>query len=122
MRSNWFDGLAIGTSALCLVHCLALPVAAAALPSLTALAGAPDWLHAVLLTFALPTSLAALLLGYLRHGAVLPMLSGAIGLGLMGAGLAFHEIRLAETGLTVAGTTLLAAAHLGNWRLRRRTS
>ena len=122
MRSDWLDELAIGASALCLVHCLVLPIAAAALPSLTALAGAPTWLHAVLLILAVPTSLAALLLGNGRHGAALPMLSGVTGLGLMGAGLAFHEMRPAETGLTVAGTTLLAAAHLGNWRLRRRMS
>ncbi len=36
MVAKWFDGLAVGASVLCLIHCLALPIVIAALPALAA--------------------------------------------------------------------------------------
>jgi len=109
------DGASVGLSVACLVHCLALPVAAAALPAFAGLFETPEWTHAALLALALPLSFSALVAGYRRHGRRLPIVVGGVGLALMAAGVAFEEMRLAEVGLTVSGATLVALAHLRNW-------
>ncbi|HTU13057.1 MAG TPA: MerC domain-containing protein [Allosphingosinicella sp.] len=115
----WLDGVAVGASFLCLAHCLLLPLVFAALPAAAAIIGLPDWFHAAAFLVAVPASALAMLGGYRRHGAILPVLIGALGLALLGAG-ALLGFRLAvETALTVAGSMLLAAGHLFNWRLRR---
>ncbi|MEQ1489463.1 MAG: MerC domain-containing protein, partial [Terricaulis sp.] len=52
------DATGLGLSALCLVHCLALPVAALSLPLAGQLAEA-EWVHWLMVGLAAPTSLAA---------------------------------------------------------------
>jgi hypothetical protein len=116
MRPIW-DGASVGLSLACLAHCLALPLVAAALPALADLLRTPEWTHALLLILALPLSLGALAAGYRRHGRGLPFAVGAIGLALMAGGLGFEAYRLVEMGLTLAGSSLVALAHLRNWRL-----
>jgi hypothetical protein len=113
----WLDGAAIGASALCLVHCLGLPVVAIAAPALAAWLGAEEHVHAALLLLAAPLALLALGRGWRVHHASLPPLLGLLGLLLMVAALAWHDL---DQPLTVAGVTLLAGAHLLNWRLHRR--
>jgi hypothetical protein len=110
------DGMAVGASALCLLHCLGLPLIALALPSLAAALGAGEGVHAALLALAAPLALAALWAGWRAHGAVAPAALGGAGLGLMALALAAHEL---EQPLTVAGVSVLAVAHLLNWRMRR---
>lgn len=112
----WLDGASISLSLACLLHCLALPIVIATLPAVGALLATPEWTHAALLAFAMPLSLWALVHGYNRHGRMLPVTVGIIGLFLMGVGIAFEAIRVAEIGFTVSGATLLAFAHLRNWR------
>lgn len=111
------ESVAVSASLLCLIHCVALPIAIAALPALSNSLDFPSWTHAALLALAMPLSLSALIVGYDQHGAVLPAVIGAAGLGLMAMGLFMAESRTAETGLTVIGTVLVAVAHLRNWRL-----
>lgn len=115
---SWIDTLAVGASALCLAHCLLLPVAMASLPAIATIFETPAWAHGALLALALPLSFMALLGGYRHHGRWLPPAVGFLGLALMGAGVAFEDSRILETGLTVVGTTLVALAHIRNWRLR----
>lgn len=113
----WLDGAAIGASALCLVHCLGLPLVAIATPALAAWLGAEEQVHAALLLLAAPLALLALGRGWRAHHAPLPPLLGLSGLLLMASALAWHDL---DQPLTVAGVTLLAGAHLLNWRLHRR--
>lgn len=120
MRGAWLDGLATAASAACLIHCVAVPVAAVAIPSLIGAASGPEWLHAALLLFAYPVGIAALVGGYRAHGQVGPAALGALGLFMMTAGLVAHDAVRLETGLTAAGVSLVGIAHLRNWRLRRR--
>ena len=114
------DGLAVGLSLLCLVHCLALPLIAAAIPALANVLELPESAHLVLLLLAVPVSAFALVRGYRHHGAMLPALFGGVGLALLAAGVFAASTEAMETGLTVAGGLLLAAAHLRNWKLRAR--
>lgn len=114
---SWLDLAAVSASGLCLLHCLALPLIIAALPSLGgAVAGSGT--HWVLLAFALPVSLWVLSRDPWPEG-IVPLALGAAGLSLMTLGVAFYEGLPAERILTVAGVSLVAAAHIVRWQRRR---
>jgi len=113
--------LAVGASAVCLVHCLALPLVIAAMPALTNVLDVPISFHLVMLALALPISGFALMTGFRRHGAVLPAIVGGVGLVLLAAGTLLLSKPALETGVTVMGGLLLAGAHIKNWRLRHQT-
>lgn len=114
------DAGAVTLSGLCLLHCLALPLLASALPLFGAWADA-EWVHLLFVAIALPLTGYALWRAARRRP--LPALAWAAagtGLALLLAGalaLPSHEW---ETPLTVAGSLLLAATHLWNARRRHR--
>ena len=110
------DSLAVGLSGLCLVHCLALPVAASLLP----LAGGwveAAWIHWLFVAVAAPVS--AVTFARVRPRAGWLIALAIAGLALLTAGAAEFPSHEAETPVTVLGSLLLAAAHLANWRQRR---
>lgn len=114
---SWLDWAAVSASGLCLLHCLALPLLLVALPSLGgAFAGSAT--HWILLAFALPVSLWVLTRDPWPEGLV-PLALGVAGLTLMTFGVAFYEGLATERVLTVAGVSLVAAAHIVRWRRRR---
>jgi len=113
-----WHGFGMGLSALCLVHCLALPWLLASLP-MVMLAALPEglreneWFHAVLILPVLLVSGPVLLRGNPGHwqiGLVLAAFAALIG-GL------FIGSDVGEQALTVTGAALLLAAHWA--RLRR---
>lgn len=106
------DGSAIGLSGLCLIHCLALPMAAAFAPLLGVWSEA-EWVHLTFVLLAAPLSVGALLLTRRRRPVAIAL--AATGLALMAAALSYPD---AETLMTVAGGLTLACAHLVNWRGR----
>ncbi|MGN8000909.1 MerC domain-containing protein [Sphingomonas sp. 22176] len=122
MRSvRWqarLDGVGICASALCMLHCLALPLVLAALPSVAARFAPGEAFHWILLFVAIPTSALALVGGWRRHRATAPLIVGAMGLILMALGVAIPWREALETGLTMAGSLCLASAHIANWRQR----
>lgn len=118
-RQNVWDGLAIGASMLCLVHCLLLPVLIVLLPSLAAFLALPEEVHYWALAFAIPTSIAALVAGFRGHGSLRPALIVAPGLVLLALGVFMAPSETAETLLTVLGALLLAIGHALNWRALR---
>lgn len=114
------DASAIGLSGLCLIHCLALPFAAVALPFLGAWSKA-EWVHLVFVALAAPLSALALLRRH--HGrpphALLALAASGLALLLVGAvGWAGETW---ETPLTVMGGVLLASAHGWNWLRQARS-
>ncbi|MEB1347532.1 MerC domain-containing protein [Xanthomonas campestris pv. campestris] len=113
------DTSAIALSSLCLLHCLALPLLAAALPLLGRWEQA-EWVHVVFATAAVPLSGYALWSSHRRHRLPAPVwglaVFGLAGLVLGASGLLTAAL---ETPVTVAGSLLLACAHLVNLRLRR---
>lgn len=119
------DGFAVAISTLCLLHCLALPVALTLLPALGTTWLADERLHLWLLLFVLPSSSVALGLGCRRHRSIAVAGRGAAGLTLLAAtallvGPAWGEA--AERILTAVAACLVASAHVGNYRLCRRAA
>lgn len=118
--ANRLDGLAIAVSAACLVHCLALPVLLALLPAWSQWLDLPETVHLWLLLFALPLS--SLVLWRARNqsaGGRQSLWLGLAGLSGMTAGI-LVEGQALETIVTSIGATVLASAHVVNWRGRVR--
>ncbi|MBU6320531.1 MAG: MerC family mercury resistance protein [Alphaproteobacteria bacterium] len=107
-----YDVAACSLSALCLAHCLVLPLAAAASPFLAAAAEA-EWMHWALVAIALPISALALSPAHTPQGA--RILAGAGLLFLITAAAGFPTPSW-ETGLSVTGALILTAAHIHNAR------
>lgn len=113
------DASAIGLSALCLVHCLALPTLALALPFLGAWVQA-EWVHVLFICAAAPIGLMALLdWRTLRPHAWALVALAVLGLGLMLAGALDVPSAGWERPLTVIGGGIVATAHILNWRRRQ---
>ncbi len=119
--ADWVERAALSASMLCLIHCLALPLVLAALPIVSATIALPEQVHVAILAFAIPSSLAALLMGMRRHLAVGPLFAGIAGLGLLALGALVFGATWLETPITVTGSLVLAAAHVRNWKLRHAT-
>jgi hypothetical protein len=113
--TNWLDGAAVGLSALCLIHCLALPLLVAGLPFLAQFA--EGHLHAQMLVVVLPLSFIALGLGYRHHRNLKIVAAGAVGMLILtiGATVAHDNLGLAADRLfTIVGALVLATAHFYN--------
>ncbi len=117
----WLDGFALCASSLCTLHCLGLPLLFALLPAFASRIDPGESFHIIMLALAVPTSLFALVQGWRRHGGPAPLLTGITGLTSMSIGALTAQTALAETIWTIAGSLLLAGAHILNWRrgLRR---
>lgn len=111
-----FDVSAIGLSGLCLVHCLALPVLAAFLPMFGAWSHA-EWVHLVFAAIAVPLTGLALWRAHRRRSLpVVLRLLAVTGLAGLVAGAFGPEAM--DTPVTVAGSLMLATAHVWNWSRR----
>ena len=112
--SRWldtrFDGMAIGLSGLCAVHCVASTILLAAMASLGTALLNPIY-HEVGLTCAILLGLVALGRGALRHGYLEPIAVGSLGLGMMAGALSLPHDGGMETVGTVIGVMLLALGH-----------
>ncbi|MFT5014796.1 MAG: hypothetical protein ACI9HA_003466 [Dinoroseobacter sp.] len=121
--STNFDKAAIGISALCLVHCLLIPIALALLPSMALLATFGDeTFHLLLVALIMPTSIIALTLGCKRHRSWQVLTLGTAGLAILILTALFAHDFLGEDlekMSTVLGALLVAASHIQNFRLCR---
>lgn len=119
MKGDWLDGFAVVASVTCMIHCLGLPLLLAALPAFADRIDPGESFHAIVLAFAVPTSAIALVGGWRKHRAFVPLAVGSVGLVLMAVGIVFASREILETAITVSGGLLLAGAHIANWRKRR---
>jgi len=113
--TSWLDGAAVGLSALCLVHCLALPLLVAGLPFLAQFS--EGHLHVQMLVIVVPLSVVALGLGFRHHRQVWILLVGTLGMLTLyvGATLAHESLGLtADRIFTIVGAIVLATAHFYN--------
>jgi len=124
--TSWLDGAAVGLSALCLIHCLALPLLVAGLPFLAQFS--EGHLHSQMLVVVLPLSIVALGLGYRHHRNSKIVLGGVVGMLtlVVGATVAHTQLGLsADRVFTITGALTLATAHFYNslrTRERKKTS
>ncbi|MDE0348424.1 MAG: MerC domain-containing protein [Gammaproteobacteria bacterium] len=111
------DLYAAGLSSLCLVHCLALPLLVTLMP-LAAIAE-NELVHRVLVIAAIPVSL-RVIWKTLPVDRNWPFVGAALsGLGLLVLAAFIEAVSAYEEPLTVAGGTLLCAAHLWHWTRQR---
>lgn len=113
--TDWLDGAAVALSALCLLHCLALPLVIAGLPILAPLSA--DHLHAQVLVVVIPLSIVALGIGFRHHRNPRIIAAGIVGMFLLAIGATFAHTRLgltADRAFTICGALVLAAAHFFN--------
>lgn len=109
-RPLW-DRAGIVVSALCLLHCLAAPVAAALAPTLGLVSLDRDWVHPLFAVALALIALAAFLPGYRRHRDRRILLISAAGLALVVYAGGAEIGDGAETLITVLGSGLLLLAH-----------
>lgn len=114
------DKLAISFSALCLVHCLALPLLIVMLPTLSVLPLQEESFHFWMVIGVIPTSIYALTYGCKKHQNFSLIKIGIIGLlALISALFVGHHL-LGESGeklLTFLGATIIVVAHIKNYKL-----
>lgn len=115
---SWFDGGAVFASSLCLAHCLLLPIVVALSPTLAGMLDLGEGFHLWMVAIAIPISVTALIHGYRRHGRKGPGYAGGTGLALLAAGVLYAPSERIETLFTVAGSIILAMAHIRNWMHR----
>ena len=109
-----FDRLAIGLSALCLVHCAASVI----LVALLATAGGAllhPAIHEIGLGLAILLAIIGLGRGFIQHRRPVPMILGTAGIALMGIALSVPH-GVAEAGYTMLGVGCVAVAHFLNRR------
>jgi hypothetical protein len=106
------DRMAVGLSGLCVVHCVLSVIFVAVLSGAGTLLTNP-LIHRVGLFGAVVLATFALGQGYMAHRATRPALIGLAGIALMTLGL-FAPHGWGEVAATVAGVSILAAAHLMN--------
>jgi len=121
--SRHFDRIAIALSAICILHCLAVPLIVAVLPIAVLGFGGDAHFHGVLLWLVVPTSAVGFALGYRVHRR-----SGVVAFGTIAAVvLATAAVyghgtwpAWAEAAVSVVASLGLAGAHWVNFREVRR--
>ena len=114
------DNAAVALSGLCLLHCLALPMAIAVLPFLGQFG--EGHFHVQMLIAVLPVSIIAFASGFRRHRSGSVVAWGGVGVLLLivGGTIAHGSYGIvADRLLTICGALILAAAHYFNNRFSR---
>ena len=116
LKKKWLDIASLALSALCVVHCLALPFLVVLLPALTPFTG--SWVHAALVLTAAPISLWAIRASHVwrKWQISVPIVSGLILLALAAFIPALSDV---EVVLSVIGALLIAAGHTCNYLYHR---
>jgi prepilin signal peptidase PulO-like enzyme (type II secretory pathway) len=121
--SRYIDQIAIALSAVCIVHCLAVPVLVAMLPIAALTFGSNGHFHELMLWVVVPTSLAGLFFGVRVHKRKEIVVVGTLGMLLIAiAALVGHDSwsRWLEISVGIVGSLVLALAHWNNFKAVRR--
>ena len=119
MGTNVQDQLAVFLSSLCLVHCLAMPIALGMLPA-SLLWLESELVHGLLVLLAIPVSGFAIFAGLGEVDERKFVAGASTGLLLLVLALTVESLHDYEIALTTIGATLLACAHLSRWVRRAR--
>lgn len=114
------DKLAISLSLFCVAHCFFVPSFVILSSGLFVSAIDNDFIHNLILFFAIPVSLYALTLGYKNHGALVYFLIGLVGLIVLFSAVLIGDNFYGETGerlLTLFGSVLVVFAHFKNHQI-----
>ena len=114
------DKLAISLSLACVIHCLFVPSFVILSSGFYATTFDNEFVHNLILFFAIPISLFSLALGYKNHGALSYFLVGIIGLIILIAAVILGESLYGETGeilFTILGSVFVVFAHYKNHQI-----
>jgi len=114
------DGLAISLSFICAVHCLFTPSFIILAPSLLSISFDNEFIHYLIILFAVPVSLYALVSGYRAHSRLYVLFIGIIGLSLLLLAVLIGENTLGEygeKGFTLFGSVIVACSHFKNLKI-----
>lgn len=114
------DALAVGLSALCMLHCLLVPVIVIAAPSMASYFFVNEALHTWMVIAVIPVSAIALYNGWKQHRVLKISVIGALGLLILSSAAFLGHDLLSETWeryLTLAGTSIITLAHMWNYFL-----
>ena len=117
------DSIAVFCSALCIIHCLALPVFFRILRAINLYFVDDQAFHLILLVVVLPVSILALSLGCSRHKDGLTIIAGSAGLLLITIAAVFGHTLIDQTNekaVTSIGSLILACAHIRNYQICRK--
>ena len=117
------DKTAVVLSAICLLHCLALPIVLTLLPVVNIVLLSEHVFHGLLLAFILPISVIALSIGCREHKDTATIVLGISGLAILTFCAIWGHTLLGITGeriVTSIGGLTLALAHIQNYRVCRR--
>lgn len=117
-NNSWWDLCAVALSSACLLHCLALPLLASALPLLSHFSESHT-VHVALVMMAAPITLWIVWDVLKSGGGRLFALVALTGLSLMLLAVLVPVLEQFEVELTVAGVLLLGGAHLWRWNHHR---
>lgn len=117
-KETTFDKIGMGMSAVCLVHCLLLPVILATLPFLSFLSFMKSPLtETFMVLFALANSVIAVTLGFKKHKSYAVPAIFVAGAILLGAHFYAHDFVHSNEYIIIAGAALVGAGHIVNKRL-----
>ena len=114
------DNIAISLSFLCVVHCLFVPSFIILAPSFLAISLDNEFVHYLIILFAVPVSLYALVSGYRAHSRLYVLFIGIIGLSLLLLAVLIGENTLGEygeKGFTLFGSVIVACSHFKNLKI-----
>ena len=122
---GWADRVAISASSVCALHCLALPIILSVFPAVGGVFFGEEAFHVWLIWAVVPLSVLSLLLGCTRHKSTIVIYCGLAGVSiLIVSALLGHEIlgEISERVSTVAGSVIIAFAHMKNFSLCRQSN
>ena len=117
-RRRYMDTAAVVLSGVCMLHCLALPIALTILPIVNVTLLDESTFHLIMMAVILPISVIALTIGCRQHKDTLTLVLGSIGLVILTITAIFgHDIfgLTGERAVTSIGGLILAAAHIQNY-------
>ncbi|HIE85311.1 MAG TPA: MerC domain-containing protein [Gammaproteobacteria bacterium] len=115
---KYMDTAAVVLSGVCMLHCLALPIALTILPIVNVTLLDESTFHLIMMAVILPISIIALTIGCRQHKDKLTLVLGTVGLGILTITAIFGHDLLGLTGeriVTSIGGLILAAAHIQNY-------
>jgi hypothetical protein len=121
-RRKYLDTAAVFLSGVCMLHCLALPIALTILPIVNVTLVDESTFHLLMVAVILPVSVIALTIGCRQHKDKLTLILGSVGLVILTLTAIFGHNLLGLTGeriVTSIGGLILAAAHIQNYRCCR---
>lgn len=119
---GFIDKLAVSSSTICAIHCIALPFLVSVFPAIGATVFGGEEFHILMLWAVIPASLIGLSLGCNKHRNFSILSLGFIGVAILVFAAFFgHDLfgDIGERGVTLLGAVMIAIAHIRNFKICR---